>query len=449
MSHVDDGTLNALLDGELDEAEATQVRTHLAACTECAARFKDAQRFLDEAAELLGVLTPAAPGVRPAEALARPEPGPAGVAPLAPVAPAGPGAPGEPPRRVSKTAREIAVDLDGATHKSPSIAPNFPRAGEPLPEPEPSFSRREVLPLNRPAARRPDWATLAWAASVVLAIGVGYLTNEVKHGRTTVASAREGAARAADSLAARTWGRAPAARTAAAPAATAPAAPRPAAVPAKSPGSLAANTLGPKPAAARGRKPPRRQAVADAAQLAAAPTEAAGIALNAPAAEQAADRAAPSPAAAPAAAALGGARALARPAVPTFQPTDVDEAASRLSGTLLTVEGLALESVKIGPGTLVPGAVATQDVVRLAYAEPSGRRIQLAQQRLPQATDTSREARARAVPPALGLGYGDTLVTIGPAGEARVRWLDRSGIWVSLMGNMPADSLRALLARIR
>ena len=443
MSHVDDGTLNALLDGELDDAEFAEVRAHLVACTECATRFQDAQRFLDEAADLLGVLTPAAPEVWPAKALARPERGPAGVAPLAPVAPAGPTSPEEPPRRIPKTAREIAVDLDGATHKSSAIAPNFPRAGEPLPAPEPSFSRREVLPLMRPAYRRPDWATLAWAASVVLAIGVGYLANEVKHGRTTVASAREGAAPAADSLAARAPVRAAAARAAAAPTARQPTAQ------AKDPGSLAASTLGPKPAAARGWKPPRRQAVADAAQLAAAPATA-GVAMDAPAAELAAARAAPSPAAAaPGAAGVLGARAQARPTAPTFQETNVDEAASRFSGTLLTVEGLALESVKIGPGTLVPGAVPTQDVVRLAYTEPSGRRLQLDQQRLPRARDTSREARARAVPPTLGLGYGDTLVTIGPAGEARVRWLDRSGHWMSLMGNMPADSLRALLARIR
>jgi len=442
MAHVDDGTLNALLDGELDDAEAAEVRAHLAACAECAARFQDAQRFLDEAAELLGVLAPAAPearpaDVRPAEPPARPQPGPAGVAPLSPVAPAGPAAPGEPPRRVSKTAREIAVDLDGATHKSPAIAPNFPRAGEPLPAPDPSFSGREVLPLNRPAYHRPDWATLAWAASVVLALGVGYLANEVKHGRTTVASGGEAAVSASDSVPAQATQRATATRAARQPTV------------AKALGSLAGSTLGPRPAAARGPKPPR-QAVADAMQLAAAPAEAAGIAMNAPAAELAAARAAPSPAAAaPGAGGVLGARAQRRAAAPTFRLTNVDEAAAHFAGTLRTVEGLALESVKIGPGTLVPGAVPTQDVVRLAYTEPSGRRLQLDQQRLPQARDASREARARAVPPALGLGYGDTLVTTGPAGEARVRWLDRSGLWMSLMGNLPADSLRALLARIR
>jgi anti-sigma factor RsiW len=443
MAHVDDGTLNALLDGELDGAEAAEVRAHLAGCTECAARFQDAQRFLDEAAELLGVLAPAAPearpaDVRPAEPPASPQPGPAGVAPLVPVAPAGSAASGEPPRRISKTAREIAVDLDGGTHKSPAIAPNFPRAGEPLPAPEPYFSRREVLPLNRPAYRRPDWATLAWAASVVLALGVGYLANEVKRGRATLASGDEAAVSAVDSVPAQATRRVAATRAASPPAA------------AKALGSLAVRgTLGPRPTAARGPKPPR-QAAADAVTLAAVPAEAAGITTNAPAAELAAARAAPSPAAAaPGAGGVLGARAQPQAAAPTFRSTNVDEAEAHLAGTLRTVEGLALENVKIGPGSLVPGAVPTQDVVRLVYTEPSGRRLQLDQQRLPQARDTSREARARAVPPTLGLGYGDTLVTAGPAGEARVRWLDQSGLWLSLLGNMPADSLRALLARIR
>jgi hypothetical protein len=441
MAHVDDGTLNALLDGELDGTEAAEVRAHLAGCTECAARFQDARRFLDEAAELLDVLAPAAPearpaDVRPAEPPAGPQPGPAGVAPLVPVAPAGPAASGVPPRGISKTAREIAVDLDGGTHKSPAIAPNFPRAGEPLPAPEPYFSRRELRPLNRPAYRRPDWATLAWAASVVLALGVGYLANEVKRGRATLASGETAAA--ADSVPAQATQLATVTR-----AASPPAAP-------KDLRSLAVNsTLGPRPAAARGPKPPRR-AAADAMTLAAAPAEAAGITTNAPAAELAAARAAPSPAAAaPGAGGVLGARAQPQAAAPTFRSTNVDEAEARLSGTLRTVEGLALENVKIGPGSLVPGAVPTQDVVRLVYTEPSGRRLQLDQQRLPQARDTSREARARAVPPALGLRYGDTLVTAGPAGEARIRWLDRSGLWLSLIGNMPADSLRALLARIR
>lgn len=54
MGHVDDGTLNALLDGEMEAAEAAEVEAHLAGCAACAARFEEARRFLDGAAELLG-----------------------------------------------------------------------------------------------------------------------------------------------------------------------------------------------------------------------------------------------------------------------------------------------------------------------------------------------------------------------------------------------------------
>jgi hypothetical protein len=113
------------------------------------------------------------------------------------------------------------------------------------------------------------------------------------------------------------------------------------------------------------------------------------------------------------------------------------------------LEGLSLESVKIGPGALVPGADGARDVVRVVYADPQGRRIQLDQQRLPTTRDTSRAARERAVPAGLGLAWGDTLATAGPGGDARLRWLDRSGLWLSLSGSLPADSLRALLGRIR
>ena len=137
------------------------------------------------------------------------------------------------------------------------------------------------------------------------------------------------------------------------------------------------------------------------------------------------------------------------PARPAFRLSDVDAAAARLAGTLRTVGGMTIENVKIGPGALVPGAQPDRDVVRIAYADPQGRRLQLDQQRLPAARDTSRAARARAVPAVLGLAYGDTLSTTGPGNATRVRWLDPAGLWLSLSGSMPADSLRALLARVR
>jgi hypothetical protein len=105
--------------------------------------------------------------------------------------------------------------------------------------------------------------------------------------------------------------------------------------------------------------------------------------------------------------------------------------------------------VKIGPGSLVPGADPARVVVRVVYTDPQGRRLQLDQQRIPLPQDTGRAARDRAVPATLGMAWGDTVATTGPGGEARLRWLDRSGLWISLSGNVPADSLRALLARVR
>jgi hypothetical protein len=127
----------------------------------------------------------------------------------------------------------------------------------------------------------------------------------------------------------------------------------------------------------------------------------------------------------------------------------MDGAAASLSGTLRTLEGLSVEDVKIGPGTLVPGAQPDREVVRIVYNDPQGRRLQLDQQRLPTPRMARAESRARAVPAVLGLAYGDTLSTTEPGGATRVRWLDPVGLWLSLSGTLSPDSLRALLALVR
>jgi anti-sigma factor RsiW len=471
MAHVEDGTLNALLDGEVPPEEAVAVRAHLASCAECAARFEEAKRFLADAADLLSALAPPAQQRAPAVAPPAPWAGPA-VPALASPAQAG-----GPPRRVSKTAREVAIDIDGATHKSPAIPPNFPREGEVIPRPLFEGS----APARR-AGRATDWPTLAWAASVVLALGVGYLANEVKHARqplapseTALASAPAGTAPPSRGLARAT-----------------PRTPRSGAggerVKSGAGNVPRLTALAHKPAAAQGRKVVRPRAaeaapptLADAIRptppsagaggaVPTAPSLTTGVTAGPPAgapaearADQELGRAAPSPAPtragnlasarqAPAAAARAPAardRAAAAPPRPAFRSSDVDEAAARLSGNLRFVEGLALEGVKIGPGSLVPGADPAQDVVRVVYADPQGRRLQLDQQRIPLPRDTGLAARERALPAALGLSWGDTLGTIGPGGVARLRWLDRSGLWISLSGNVPEDSLRALLARVR
>jgi hypothetical protein len=57
MSHVDEGTLHAYLDGALDSlpaAQAEQVRRHLAMCGECQARLEEERALRDEASAILG-----------------------------------------------------------------------------------------------------------------------------------------------------------------------------------------------------------------------------------------------------------------------------------------------------------------------------------------------------------------------------------------------------------
>ncbi|HVD33678.1 MAG TPA: zf-HC2 domain-containing protein, partial [Gemmatimonadales bacterium] len=56
MSHLDEGTLHALLDGELDVTEAREVQSHLGTCVACGSRLQEVKQFLAEADRLVGAL---------------------------------------------------------------------------------------------------------------------------------------------------------------------------------------------------------------------------------------------------------------------------------------------------------------------------------------------------------------------------------------------------------
>jgi anti-sigma factor RsiW len=444
MAHVDDGILNALLDGELEAERAEEVRAHLATCAECSARFEEARRFLAEADELLDSLVPPAAEAHPAAAPARPSDAPAA-------------------RPLPKTAREVAIDIDGSTHKSPAIAPNFPRPGEvapPRPAPAKTWDARPLFAgrAEPQARRRFDWSTLAWAATIVLAVGLGYVANETLRARHAAAP---GEAALTDS--GRTTGPAAVTVRPAAPPqsieegppkaaeARGPVANQPAAKPStegvKSTGAPATEAL-----ALEGRDAaaPQRAAEASAPEPAAvAPAPVGGAralgtavaARAAPAPPAARNQVVADAAPAPATGAAGGVRAAPAAA---FRSIDLDQAAEDLAGTVRWIEGLAMEGVKIGPGSLVAGADPSRDVVRVVYSDPQGRRIQLDQQRLPGGAG----ARQRQAPAVLGLAWGDTLLSVTPEGQSRLRWLDRAGLWLSLSAGVPADSLRAVLDRI-
>ncbi|MGH7518522.1 MAG: anti-sigma factor family protein, partial [Gemmatimonadales bacterium] len=56
MPHVDEGTLHALLDGELAPEALAEVRVHFATCSSCAARLGEARQLLAETERLVSAL---------------------------------------------------------------------------------------------------------------------------------------------------------------------------------------------------------------------------------------------------------------------------------------------------------------------------------------------------------------------------------------------------------
>src|SRR2546428_13853082 len=70
MSHVDEGTLRAYLEGELPPAEARGVEAHVAQCPGCRDRLEEERALIARADELLGLAAPpdrATPPFRPGD----------------------------------------------------------------------------------------------------------------------------------------------------------------------------------------------------------------------------------------------------------------------------------------------------------------------------------------------------------------------------------------------
>jgi hypothetical protein len=79
MSHLDEGTLHALLDGELDLAEVSEIQMHLGSCVACGSRLQEVKQVLAEADRLVGTMDVPAGAVAPAPAqrpVSRPSPPP-------------------------------------------------------------------------------------------------------------------------------------------------------------------------------------------------------------------------------------------------------------------------------------------------------------------------------------------------------------------------------------
>jgi hypothetical protein len=65
MPHLDEGTLHALVDGEIRSTELEPIRAHLGGCAECRAQLDEARIYAGEAAGLVELVEvpPAGPGV--------------------------------------------------------------------------------------------------------------------------------------------------------------------------------------------------------------------------------------------------------------------------------------------------------------------------------------------------------------------------------------------------
>jgi hypothetical protein len=124
MLHLDEGTLHALLDGELDLSEVSEIQMHLGTCVACGSRLQEVKQVLAEADRLVGAVEV-----------------PAGGAPRQRA---------EPPRMA-------------------------PPSRPPLREPE-AWDETPVLLVPDPLeqARRNRWRRgLKWAAAIVVVLGAG------------------------------------------------------------------------------------------------------------------------------------------------------------------------------------------------------------------------------------------------------------------------------------
>lgn len=361
MPHLDEGLLNALLDNELDDAETSVARAHLASCPDCRRQYEEARAMAIEADRLVALV--------------------------------------EVPADRKTTGGGKA--LRAATGWS-----------------------------------RSRWRTTAWAATVALAAGLGWLASDLRY-----AGRRPAEGEALGSIATETPSLA---ESAIRPAEPAPEAKKEEVRPSAQSGRRAQERAD-RPAST----PP---VVADAVSADSLKDRDAVAGAPAPAALQDARKEmgklnavvaqpAPSAAAAEAPAPLG---ALSRSAVTQgFRPLEMEDAVRTLAGSIRLVDGLVPLRLLSGPGLTMPGGDPSQTTIRVVYEDPPGRELWLDQQRPGSEPEQGLASRARV------LLRGDTVVTAQAGGLSSVGWVDQHGFRLALTGFLPADSLRAIIPRVQ
>jgi len=395
MSHLDEGTLHALLDGELDLHEVKQIQAHIGSCTACGTRLREVKEFHGESDRLVGLLE----------------------------------MPTTPSRRTP-----VAVDEEPEVADQP-VAPvptpvqrRPPRMSGPAAEPPPL-----LLPENPEYGRGRMLRRMRWAALVLVTVGAGYMANQMRQSGGYEFDGLPLPSSTSDSV--------PGAVLSNEEAVSAPVGPAADTSPTEAKSGLRAvavdsvpRRVAPRaePAPARKAEPATAGAVGEASRFDDSAAETAGndaardraaleeeerdeeppaesqadVRAEAARALQQLDRERQVDRAAAATAALDSARrreALVRPAAAAAAPAPrtpeqraqiylrigLDEAAKQLGRPVHVIEGRSALFMGLALGRTSPGADTTRPVVRVVYQDAQGRLILLDQQRLRPGQATS------------------------------------------------------------
>ena len=130
-------------------------------------------------------------------------------------------------------------------------------------------------------------------------------------------------------------------------------------------------------------------------------------------------------------------------ASPRFKTVSRGEAIRRLGGPVRSLQGFTSDHIEAGSASAVPGAQTGLDVVRVVYRTADGGRVLLDQQLIP--TDSSG---FRPIDDPT-LENGETAYGTSPTGVSVATWLDEDGYRLSLVAQLPLDSLKQLVPLVR
>lgn len=138
------------------------------------------------------------------------------------------------------------------------------------------------------------------------------------------------------------------------------------------------------------------------------------------------------------------------------RPVTLEDAVDALNGAIRLVDGASLTRVETSDPPAVPWAEVEGPLVRVVY-RLEGAEVVLSQVRISpgREAEAERAAAKRALDAVEGVGTvphlapGDTLVVAEPGGGYRVWWLDGSRRILSLSGPLGQDALKRIVARIR